>query len=178
VVHDGSVHIVYGQGDYTQAQADLAQPPATLPGLLAAYASLVAKIEIIKNAAAFLSIQSAWETTFVPATVTSHNDLSGIQGGAAGDYYHITGTQATDLTDGGYSVLHYHATDRARANHTGTQLSATISDFVIASLQSGARILPGDAAIPDGYDMTRVSYLDLASYALDLSGDADILILE
>lgn len=34
----------------------------------------------------------------------------------------------TDLTDGGDSTLHYHATDRARANHTGTQTLSTIAD--------------------------------------------------
>ena len=32
----------------------------------------------------------------------------------------------TDLTDGGDTTLHYHAADRARANHTGTQTLNTI----------------------------------------------------
>lgn len=40
----------------------------------------------------------------------------------------LTPTQATDLTDGGDSALHYHASDRDRANHTGTQTLSTISD--------------------------------------------------
>jgi hypothetical protein len=34
----------------------------------------------------------------------------------------------TDLTDGGDSTLHYHASDRDRANHTGTQSADTITD--------------------------------------------------
>lgn len=50
----------------------------------------------------------------------NHNDLQNIQGGAAGDYYHFTSAQKTDLTDGGDSTLHYHATDRDSANFTGT----------------------------------------------------------
>jgi len=48
-----------------------------------------------------------------------HNDLGSLQGGTAGQYYHLTSTQAsaisafnatdwTDLTDGGTSSLHYH----------------------------------------------------------------------
>lgn len=41
----------------------------------------------------------------------------------------ISDVNATDLTDGGDSTLHYHATDRSRANHTGTQTASTISDF-------------------------------------------------
>ena len=41
----------------------------------------------------------------------------------------ISDINATDLTDSGDTTLHYHSTDRNRTNHTGTQLSATISDF-------------------------------------------------
>jgi len=62
-------------------------------------------------------------------STVSHNNTSGKQGGTTNEYYHITSAQHTDLTDGGDSALHYHATDRARANHTGTQVAATISDF-------------------------------------------------
>lgn len=51
----------------------------------------------------------------------------------------LTPTQATDLTDGGDSTLHYHAEDRKRSNHTGTQTSQTISDFEsrVRSLSTG-----------------------------------------
>jgi hypothetical protein len=41
----------------------------------------------------------------------------------------ISQSEAVDLTDGGDSTLHYHASDRKRSNHTGTQLAATISDL-------------------------------------------------
>lgn len=44
----------------------------------------------------------------------------------------LTAAQAFDLTSGGNSSLHYHASDRARSNHTGTQLASTISDFSTA----------------------------------------------
>jgi hypothetical protein len=38
------------------------------------------------------------------------------------------------LTDSGDSTLHFHYSDRARANHTGTQTASTISDFNTAAL--------------------------------------------
>lgn len=41
----------------------------------------------------------------------------------------LSGTDYTDLTDAGDSALHYHSTDRDRANHTGTQTHETISDY-------------------------------------------------
>lgn len=37
-----------------------------------------------------------------------HEELDGLLGGAAGDHYHLTGAQATDLTDGGATTLHTH----------------------------------------------------------------------
>jgi hypothetical protein len=55
-----------------------------------------------------------------------HTDLTNLN---SASYYHLTNTQYTDLTDSGDSTLHYHATDRDRANHTGTQIASTISDF-------------------------------------------------
>jgi hypothetical protein len=53
--------------------------------------------------------------------------LDGIEAGA--EVNNISDANATDLTDGGDSTLHYHASDRDRANHTGTQTASTISDF-------------------------------------------------
>jgi hypothetical protein len=60
----------------------------------------------------------------------NHSDLQNIN---STTYSHLTSAQLTDLTDSGDSSLHYHATDRDRANHSGTQLAATISDFTSAA---------------------------------------------
>ena len=50
-------------------------------------------------------------------------------------YVRVSATNHTDLTDSGDTTLHYHSTDRDRANHTGTQTLSTISDAgSIASL--------------------------------------------
>jgi len=53
--------------------------------------------------------------------------LDGIEAGA--EVNNIGDVNATDLTDAGDSTLHYHTTDRDRANHTGTQTASTINDF-------------------------------------------------
>lgn len=44
----------------------------------------------------------------------------------------ITATNLNILDDGADTTLHFHAADRARAVHTGTQLASTISDFSTA----------------------------------------------
>lgn len=49
--------------------------------------------------------------------------------------------QKTDLTDAGDSALHYHATDRARANHTGEQAISTVTGLAAAfTNESTARV--------------------------------------
>ena len=73
----------------------------------------------------------------------NHADLQNIN---TATYTHLSSTNATDLTDGGDSTLHYHATDRTRANHTGTQLAATISDFSTAVAASGSAPVTTGAA--------------------------------
>ena len=57
---------------------------------------------------------------------TDHTALNNLN---STNYSHLTSTQLNDLTDAGDSSLHYHSTDRARTNHTGTQTASTISDF-------------------------------------------------
>ncbi|MBS7527841.1 hypothetical protein KHM83_14245 [Fusibacter paucivorans] len=54
--------------------------------------------------------------------------LDGIETGA--EVNNLTDDAASELTGNSDSSLHYHTADRNRANHTGTQTSATISDFV------------------------------------------------
>jgi len=50
-------------------------------------------------------------------TSTEKSKLSGIEEGA--EVNNISDENATDLTGAGDSILHYHAVDRNRANHTG-----------------------------------------------------------
>lgn len=69
------------------------------------------------------------------AGAINHNDLQNIQGGSVTERYHLTNSQQSSLTGAGDSTLHYHSADRARANHTGTQTMATISD--LPTLASG-----------------------------------------
>jgi microcystin-dependent protein len=60
----------------------------------------------------------------------------------------ISDANALDLTDNGTTTLHYHANDRSRANHTGTQTASTISDFtdtVRATALTGLSLLTSTA---------------------------------
>lgn len=53
----------------------------------------------------------------------------------------LSDAQAALLKGGGDTSLHFHSSDRNRANHTGTQTASTISDlddFVQARVSSAA----------------------------------------
>lgn len=83
----------------------------------------------LKNAVEYLLAQSGTTRSQFSAAPSSgggvggnvtHAELLGLQGGGAGDYFHLTAAQHTDLTDGGDSTAHFHAADRELSNATGT----------------------------------------------------------
>ena len=61
---------------------------------------------------------------------TEKNKLTNIEENA--EVNNISDVNATDLTDGGDTTLHYHASDRDRTNHTGTQAISTVSGLQTA----------------------------------------------
>lgn len=78
--------------------------------------------------------------------VLYHNNLSGKQGGVDPDeFYHLSAAELASfgiLVGSGDTALHYHSADRARANHTGTQLLGTISDAGTMAAEDANDYLP------------------------------------
>ena len=134
MLHNSPSHLVVipGQTTYAnQSEADVARPPSEIPDVVAQMGSLLGFVTYEKGDTTFSNVFSAFSTVFTASQATSHNGLPGLQGGALGEYFHLTEDEATnipDLLDGGDTTLHYHISDRDRANHTGTQTMSTISD--------------------------------------------------
>jgi len=97
--HDSHVDVVYGQGDYTAAQAADVLLPASLPALTDHFSTPIAKIIIQKGDAEFTSVETVQLTFFTKTLVDEHNDMGGIQGGTTSQYYHLTLPHYTELTD-------------------------------------------------------------------------------
>ena len=94
--------------------------------------------------------QILWDTiSFTGSNLTdietrNHADLQNLD---TTNYAHLTAAEVVDLTDGGDTTLHYHAADRARANHTGTQTLASISDAgTMAAQNANAVNISGGSA--------------------------------
>jgi len=96
MVHDNSCHVVYGQDYYTQEEAKNAKLPAPLPGLVAAYSTLVGKITFTAGVTNFdnASLESPFQEKFISSGVSLHNDLAGLNGGnpSTNEYYHLDET--------------------------------------------------------------------------------------
>ena len=75
VVHDGSVHVIYGRGDYKLNEAEEATPPGSLPGLVDSYATLIGKIIIAKGASVFTSLESPFTKIFNSTGTALHDEL-------------------------------------------------------------------------------------------------------
>lgn len=69
-------------------------------------------------------------TTNKVFTAVEKTKLAAIEAGA--EVNNISDANATDLTDAGDSTLHFHVSDRARANHTGSQAISTVSGLQTA----------------------------------------------
>ena len=86
--------IILGTESYnTLAEALESQPISGLPDVLNLHALLVGRIIVKKDDATASNIGSAFTQTFTAGGVSEHNDLSGLQGGLANEYYHLTQSQ-------------------------------------------------------------------------------------
>jgi hypothetical protein len=95
-------------GEYDTVQLAEASPEPNLPELITSHAFLVGRV-IIEVSATTGITQSAFTTVFQPSGApVLHNDLAGIQGGIAGEYYHLDSNKYNNLaltnTNNNFSV--------------------------------------------------------------------------
>ncbi|MDD5290010.1 MAG: hypothetical protein PHT40_02300 [Patescibacteria group bacterium] len=96
VANGAEIDIILGSGDYTLAQAEASMLPS-LPEEVTNFYALVARIIIKKNNTVAYAIENEADFSFRQAAVTIHNDLSSIQGGTTGEYYHLTASEQIEL---------------------------------------------------------------------------------
>lgn len=126
--HDNSCHVVYGQDHYTAEGAKNASLPTPLPGLLAAYSTLVGKMTFTKGGSAFENAESPFLEKFISSGVSLHNDLAGLDGGDAGQskYYHLNEAQYNNVV--GATKLN----EQFRITNTRASTSTTTGAIVIS----------------------------------------------
>ena len=123
---------VLGTTNATQANAVSSTAP-TPPPILSTMAILVGRIIVIKNGATATEIDSAFTQVFAGTTVTNHNDLNGLQGGAASEFYHLSNAQYVVATQAASATLsgYLSSTDWNTFNNkqpAGAYLTAVTAD--------------------------------------------------
>lgn len=122
MVHDNSAHVVYGQDHYTAEGAKNANLPTPLPGLLAAYSTLVGKMTFLKGSGTYENAESPFLEKFVSSGVSLHNDLAGLDGGDAGQnkYYHLNEAQYNNVVGATKPNYNFKVTNGTASTSTST----------------------------------------------------------
>ncbi|HHS50421.1 MAG TPA: hypothetical protein ENN07_04830 [candidate division Zixibacteria bacterium] len=98
----------------------------------------------------------------------NHNDLSGIQGGAADDHWHLTGAQHTALTGGANADgQHSHNANNILGVTAGTYISSGNVDGALGQLDAAIVSNAGDITALDGRLTTAEG--DITTNATDIS---------
>lgn len=134
------IHIVLGGGNYKLNEATASQPPSNLPKVIRTHSMLVGRIIVQKNIDVATQIDSAFNIVFTPASEVLHNNLDGLQGGIANEYYHLTADELNYIqteinTSGAFSDL--HATGFVSYDGTGNYWEQSGSTFRLLRAGTG-----------------------------------------
>lgn len=120
----GHILVVYGQGDYTLANAESANPPSSLPSFVADFCFIAAKIIVQEGEASLYVVESAYETQFTPAGAADHGELAGLTDNDHPQYRATTGTAQGDgnasqaITGVGFAPTHLILFEKIVADDT------------------------------------------------------------
>jgi len=130
---------VYGTDEYDSvAEAQLSIEPS-LPELITSHAFLTGRI-IVQVGATTGLVESAFVQVFQSTQVTQHNDLTSIQGGTAGQYYHLT---ASEYSNNAYTNVdnNFSVGQTISGGLTADTVSATTyQNLPISGLTEGSNI--------------------------------------
>jgi hypothetical protein len=100
---DKEVFYVDSTSEYNSSDAAQAAQVPAIPPIMQWHCMLVGRI-IVQNGASSGIAQSAFDTVFSASAISNHNNLSGLQGGTSGEYYHFTEDEHSALQNLANSV--------------------------------------------------------------------------
>jgi hypothetical protein len=143
---DDDLVMVYGTTQSSSVAGALEEgAPTVLPDRIQTHGRLLGRIVFKKSGATAEDIESVFETTLSATGATSHNQLASLQGGASGEYFHLTTNQHTAVNkgqmtitfDGGGSAL----TTGAKKVYIAAPHAGTITDATLLADQSGSIVI-------------------------------------
>ncbi len=161
---------ILGGAEYTRViDAEAALIPQDKPDAINTHGILVGRIIFGKDDTEALTVTSAFKEVFNIASVTSHQNLSDLQGGVAGEYYHLSNTEYTsatrDATENGNGLMpanKLNAWDSAYGwgNHADLYVSLTENENIGGEKTfTSFPITPSTAPTSD-YQVCNKKYVD------------------
>ena len=112
---------IYGTAQYaTAGKAEEEGTPQTVPDRVLYQSKLVGRIIFQKGGTTAVEVQSVFTMAFGAAGVTTHNNLSGLQGGTAGEYFHLTSAEE----GGNWGAKNLTTTGTVQASHLRAGVAA------------------------------------------------------
>lgn len=143
----------YGTNEYnTLGEAATEGIPAYFTQNFFNQAVLLGRFVFQKSAATPDIIDTAFASTFTPSAINDHNDLGGLQGGTAGEFYHLTAAQQAAIAGGAYVLKAGDTMTGALAFSTpvtGVQFPGSTGTATINGLSTGV-VIDNDCTIPGG----------------------------
>jgi len=168
---------VLGTGDYKLDEALAAQPPGNLPPEITSQCILVGRIIVLKSATTATKIDSALATQFSSAGVTDHSGLSGLQGGATAEYYHLTLAQHTIATQPASASVSGYA-DTSTQTFAGAKTFTGITSLTNVANNFGSNTGTGTTSVginsaAGNYRLVYFKSGGLIRWGVGASGDAE-----
>jgi len=147
---DSHLYEVYGNSEFDNVSLAQLSTEPSLPELITSHAILLGRI-IVQVGASTGITESSFNTVFKSTQVTSHGDLTNLQGGTGGQYYHLTSNQYNNLaltnTNNNFSVL--------QSFNNGLSATTITADTSIITTVS-ATTVTADNFIGDGSQITNI----------------------
>jgi hypothetical protein len=172
---NGNICVQYGQAEYaTQVLAEAESQPATRPEEYDEHGFYVAQLTFLKSAASLASI-----TVIKPivggqfgaaatATPTAHNDLSAIQGGIGGQYYHLTSAEYTGSGTGAFARTTSPVFTTPNIGSATGSISGNAATVTGATLTTALTVNTGTVTLTG--NVANTSALTIGAGAVSVSG--------
>lgn len=162
---EGYLAMMYGRAIYTSAAAaSLGTAPSTLPLPLWAHFRLIGRTTFKGSDPTFIAIDSAFTNTFNPSATTTHNNLSGLQGGTTNEYYHSTSTENTAVTAYSPSFSFYDTQTKAYSQHQHPSYLAQSTYYGTYGIHTHSNYLATDQAY--GKNTAHAEYTPYSVYGV------------
>jgi hypothetical protein len=119
---DSRIHVIYGQGNYTLAEAEESSAPISLPDIVNKMGFLIARITFQESAVDFHDISYPWVATFASTGASDHGGLAGL-----GDDDHPQYIKDSEFTQNSGVLVGTGA--GAFAEETGTTLQTSLGIY-------------------------------------------------